>query len=74
MTRVTQMSESELRRWFALSDYEYRLWLRLGMPWRLQGDEMVFRLTDVQHWLGRLDRMENFTVYLRRRKRGWCLG
>lgn len=68
------MSEEELRRWFCLSGYEYRLWLRLGMPWRLQGDEMVFRLADVQSWLGRLDRMENFTVYLRRRKRGWCLG
>lgn len=68
------MSEVELRRWFALSDYEYHLWLRLGMPWRLQGDEMVFWLRDVQKWLAQLDRMEHFTVFLRRRKRGWCLG
>lgn len=37
MTRVTQMSEVELR---------------LGMPWRLQGDEIVFRLADVQHCEG----------------------
>ena len=73
MTSV-KMSEQELRRWFALSDDEFNLWLRLGMPWRLQGDEMIFGLADVQKWLAQLDRMEHFTVFLRRRKRGWCLG
>lgn len=30
MTNV-KMSEEELRRWFALSDYEFNLWLRIDM-------------------------------------------